>query len=142
MNRYETFIVFESDIAEEERKTVLDRVESLITGNKGTVLVFDDWGSRKLAYPIRKKNQGYYVRVDYCDAGNMIDPMEVILSQDTRVLRFMTIRLEVDVDAEALKAEITKPEEEPVAAEPEVGATTESEPVTADETDTDTVEKE
>lgn len=140
MNRYETFIIFEADLPEEDRKTVLDRVEALISADSGTLLVFDEWGSRKLAYPIQKKNQGYYVRTDYCATGNAVEAIERILSQDHRILRFMTIRLEEDADGDALKAEMTKPEEKPAAIEPEENiAETETE---AAETETPAAEEE
>ncbi|MFO8113135.1 MAG: 30S ribosomal protein S6 [Desulfosalsimonadaceae bacterium] len=129
MNRYETFIIFEADLAEEERKAILERVESLISGDSGVLLIFDEWGSRKLAYPIRKKNQGYYVRADYCATGNAVASIERILSQDQRILRFMTVRLEADADAEALKAEMAAPEETTAAVEPAEDASgTDSEP--------------
>lgn len=129
MNRYETFIIFEADLAEEERKVILERVESLISGDNGVLLVFDEWGSRKLAYPIRKKNQGYYVRADYCATGNAVLSIERILSQDQRILRFMTVRLEADADPEALKAEMAAPEEAPAAVAPEEDAAgTDTEP--------------
>ncbi len=119
MNRYETFIIFEADLAEGDRKAILERVESLISGDNGVLLIFDEWGSRKLAYPIRKKNQGYYVRTDYCATGNAVASIERILSQDQRILRFMTVRLEEGADPEALKAEMATPEETPAAVEPE-----------------------
>ena len=115
MNRYETFIFFETDLTEEDRKAILERIASLISANNGVLLAFDEWGTRKLAYPIRKKNQGYYVRADYCDTGKAVSEIERILSQDHRVLRFMTVRLDADADPEALKAETAKTEETPAA---------------------------
>lgn len=116
MNRYETFVIFEADLPEEDRKTILDRIESIISKDSGSLLIFDEWGSRKLAYPIGKKNQGYYVRVDYCAPGKTVEAIEKILRQDHRIMRFMTVRLEADADPEALKAEMAEPEEKPVTA--------------------------
>lgn len=146
MNRYETFIIFESDLAEEERKAILDRAESRISGNNGTILAYDDWGSRKLAYPIRKKSQGYYVRVDYCDTGNAVGTVEQLLRQDSRILRFMTVRTQENVDPEALQAESTVPESEHVPdenVEKEVESTAaDGETAAAGEAETETVEKE
>lgn len=124
MNRYETFIIFEADLTEEDRKAILDRVESLVSGNGGTTILLDEWGTRKLAYPIRKKNQGYYVRMDYCGRGAAVEAIERILRQDTRIVRFMTVRLATNADPEALKAEMVSPAEEP-APEVAAGQTTE-----------------
>jgi small subunit ribosomal protein S6 len=141
MNRYETFVILETDVSEEERKAILARVESLISADNGVLLIFDEWGSRKLAYPIRKKNLGYYVRADYCSSGNVIEAIERILTQDPRVLRFMTVLLETDADHEALKAEMTKTEEEPAAPAQEEVPAAEGETVTTGETESD-VDKE
>ncbi len=134
MNRYETFIIIETDATEEDRKAILERVESLISGNNGELLVFDEWGTRKLAYPIRKKNQAYYVRADYCGTGKTIDAIERILRQDTRIMRYMTVRLETNPDLEALRAEMTRGEEKPVDSK----ASDESEEALAADVETET----
>jgi len=128
MNRYETFAIFEADTASDERKAILERIESLITARNGVLLVFDKWGGRKLAYPIRKKTQGYYVRIDYCGEGELVAAMEQMLRHDQRVLRFMTIVLESDTDPEALKAAMAETEEatEPVTAEKAAAPTPET----------------
>ena len=133
MNRYETFIIFEADLAEEDRKAILDRVGALVNDSGGTTILYDEWGTRKLAYPIRKKNQGYYVRMDYCGRGTAVEAIERILRQDTRILRFMTVRIETDVDPEALKAEMATPVQEPAAEEPAVESTEEAAKETAGE---------
>ena len=151
MNRYETFIILETDLAEEDRKAILERVASFVSANNGVLLTFDEWGSRKLAYPIRKKNQGYYVRADYCDTGKAVSEIERILSQDHRVLRFMTVRLEVDADPDALKAETAKTEEKPASqpaedtaaeAGSEAAATDEGEKPLVEETESESADKE
>ncbi len=133
MNRYETFIIFEADLAEEDRKMVLDRVGALVSDSGGTTILFDEWGTKKLAYPIRKKNQGYYVRMDYCGRGPAVEAIERILRQDTRVLRFMTVRMEADADPEALKAEMATSAQEPASEEPAGESTEEAAKETTEE---------
>ncbi|MCF8035463.1 MAG: 30S ribosomal protein S6 [Desulfobacteraceae bacterium] len=109
MNRYENITIIDADVGEDDKKALLERIESQITKRNGTLLAFDDWGMRKLAYEIRKKKQGQYVRTDFCGTGEIVDAIEQMLRHDQRVLRFMTIRLEENVDPEALQA---GPEEE------------------------------
>ena len=133
MNRYETFIIFEADLAEEDRKTILDRVGSLVSDSGGTTILFDEWGTRKLAYPIRKKNQGYYVRMDYCGRGKAVEAIERILRQDTRILRFMTVRMATDADPEALLAEMAPSAQESAPEEPAGESTEEAAKETAGE---------
>jgi len=103
MNRYETIFILESDIPDAEREPLLEKVKALIPQHNGTLLMFDDWGNRKLAYPIKKKMQGRYIRLDYCGIGNLVDDLERSFRLDHRVLKFMTIQLDKDVDPAALK---------------------------------------
>ncbi len=104
MNRYENITIIDADVGEDDKKALLERIESQITRRNGTLLAFDDWGMRKLAYEIRKKKQGQYVRTDFCGTGEIVDAIEQMLRHDQRVLRFMTVRLEENVDPEALQA--------------------------------------
>ena len=126
MNRYETIFIVDADTPADDQKSIFDRVESLISQQNGTLLVFDDWGVKKLAYEIKNKKQGHYVRLDYCGSGALVDDIERIFRHEHRILRFMTVRLEMNVDAAALKAAQTE------AAEP---ATTEK-PVTTEAAET------
>jgi small subunit ribosomal protein S6 len=106
MRRYETIFILDPDLAEDQRKLVLDRVTDLITQYKGFLVEFEEWGSRKLAYEIKKKVRGFYIRLDYCGAGDLVDEMERAFRIDDRVLKYMTILLEEDADLEAIKAEM------------------------------------
>jgi small subunit ribosomal protein S6 len=90
------------------------------------LIEFDDWGMRKMAYEIRKKRQGQYLRIDFCGEGELVSAMERTLGHDHRILRFMTVRTDQDVDPESIKAEKQpqQEEEKPAqAAEPEVSET-------------------
>ena len=69
MKRYETFIIVDPDVSDEDRNQFLDRLKEVISDQQGILVLVDDWGSRKLAYEIKKKSRGYYVRLDYCGTG-------------------------------------------------------------------------
>jgi small subunit ribosomal protein S6 len=72
----------------------------------------DDWGNRKLAYPIKKKMHGRYIRLDYCGIGALVDDLERFFRLDHRVLKFMTIQLDADVDPEAIQEALKSQETE------------------------------
>ncbi|MHC4751573.1 MAG: 30S ribosomal protein S6, partial [Planctomycetota bacterium] len=91
MRRYETITIVDPDLSEDERKPVLDRITDLISQQDGFLVIMDEWGSKKLAYEIKKKSHGYYVRVDYCGTGALIDEMERFFRIDDRVLKYMTV---------------------------------------------------
>ncbi len=65
MRRYETFVIIDPDISQEERDPLIERVQELISRMDGFLVFTDVWGEKKLAYEIRKKERGYYVRFDY-----------------------------------------------------------------------------
>lgn len=144
MNRYETIFIVDADTPADDQKSIFERIEALISQKDGTLLVFDDWGVKKMAYEIRNKKQGHYVRLDYCGSGELVGDIERVFRHEHRILRFMTVRLEVNVDPEALKAAQTESVEEPAAEEPaaEEPATSESATAEAAETTSDVEETE
>lgn len=106
MRRYETIAIIDPDLSDEERIGVLERTTDLIPKEGGFLVMLDEWGNRKLAYEIKKKVRGYYVRVDYCGMGSLVDEMERFFRIDDRVLKFMTVLLEKDADIENIKEEM------------------------------------
>ena len=142
MRRYETIIIIDPDLSDEGRAPVLDKDTQLIQQFDGTLVLADEWGAKSLAYDIKKKNRGYYVRVDYCGSGELVSEIERHFRIDDRVLKFMTVLLDKDVDPEKILAdmaqeEAAKAERARAEAAPEEDATPEDEaPVKATATDT------
>ena len=127
MRRYETIAILDPDLSEDGRAPVFDRLTNLIPAQNGFLVKMDEWGSRKLAYDIKKKSRGYYVCIDLCGDGALVNEMERFFRIDDRVLKFMTVVLDKDVDLEAVKAEIAEAEAEAKAkAEAEAQARAEA----------------
>ena len=105
MNRYETVFIIDPDVAEPDQEAIVDRIRSLISQHAGKLLVFDDWGVRKFAYEIQKKKQGHYIRIEYAGSGDLVYAIERFFRIDFRLLKFMTIVLEKNVDPDSLPAE-------------------------------------
>ena len=74
MKKYETVMVFSTAITEEETKALVEKFTNLIAKN-GTVESVDEWGKRRLAYPINDKNDGYYVLMTFTSAPSF--PLEL-----------------------------------------------------------------
>ena len=110
MRRYETTFIIDHDLPEEQRGTVIDRVADLITQHDGLLVTFDNWGTRKLAYEIRKKTRGYYVCANYCGNGTLVDEIERFFRIDDRLLKYMTIVIDKQVDLQMVKDEIAQNE--------------------------------
>ena len=112
MRRYETFIIIDPDLSEEQRLPVLERVKEIMAQLSGFLIRVDDWGSRKLSYAVKKKERGYYVRFDFCGTGPLVNEMERFFRIDERVLKHMSVLLDPHPDLERIKEEMAKAEEE------------------------------
>jgi len=108
MRRYETIFISDPDISEDDRTLLFGKIKDLIAKLNGYLVVFDEWGVRKLAYTIKKKGRGYYVRIDFCGDGALVDELERSFRIDDRVIKFMTIVLSNDADLEKIKEEIAR----------------------------------
>ena len=117
MRRYETIFIIDPDLSEEERTPLFERLKDLFPQHNGLLVMVDEWGAKKLAYEIKKKSRGYYVRLDYCGTGVLVNEIERLFRIDDRVLKYMTVLLEKDVDVENVKQEMAKAEAEKVQSE-------------------------
>ena len=105
MRRYETFVIIDPDLSQDQREPLISKVEELITQMDGFLILTDDWGERKLAYNIKKKGRGYYVRFDYCGLAPLVNEIERFFRIEDRALKYMTILLNADADLEKIKEE-------------------------------------
>jgi small subunit ribosomal protein S6 len=112
MKRYETFVVLNPDISEDERKPATERIGSLISGQNGMLIRVDEWGTRRLAYEIKKKSRGYYIRFEFCGAGPLVNEIERFCRIDDRVLKYMTVLIDEKADIEKIRQEIEAAKEE------------------------------
>jgi len=101
MNHYETIFIVDPDTPDTDQEPIFEKLKSMIA-ETGMLVMFDDWGVKKLAYEIKKKIRGRYVRLDYCGNGDLVDAIERLFRLDFRILKYMTILLDTDVDPEAL----------------------------------------
>ena len=106
MRRYETIVIIDPDLSEDDRKSLLTRTKEIIPQQEGVFLQEDLWGVKKLAYEIGKKTRGYYARLDYCGSGRVVDEMERFFRIDDRVMKFLTVQLDPQADVEKIQAEI------------------------------------
>jgi small subunit ribosomal protein S6 len=75
-------------------RDAVDKFRNLLTENGAELVHEEDWGLRKLAYPIQKKNTGYYHLFEYKSAGSLIDIVETEFRRDERIMRFLTVSLD------------------------------------------------
>lgn len=93
-SRYEIGFIITPEVNEEEVKKIIESITATITKAKGVIENLDEWGRKKLAFPIQKNLEGYYVFIQTEVDGSVIATLERRLKQMEKVLRFITLRLD------------------------------------------------
>jgi small subunit ribosomal protein S6 len=119
MRRYETIVIVDADVPENDRVSLFNRIQEIIPQQEGVLIKEDLWGVKKLAYEIKKKPRGFYARYDYCGMGPLVDELERFFRIDDRVLKYLTVQLDSDADAEKILAEMEASETGAAADEAE-----------------------
>ena len=96
MRTYELVLVVDPRLSDEEVVTLTEDYKKMITGGGAQVVKEESWGRRKLAFPIAKLNEAKYVYlVVQTNGKNPLPEVEHRLRQNDRVLRFLTVRIDV-----------------------------------------------
>jgi small subunit ribosomal protein S6 len=92
-NSYETLFIIDASLTEEAIKGLVDKFTALIAEH-GKVSEVNEWGKRRLAYPINDKEEGYYVLVNFESEGNLPAELERIFGITDGIMRSIVIRHE------------------------------------------------
>ena len=90
-NNYETIIIINSNLDEAATKATVEKFTTLISEN-GTVESTEEWGKKKLAYPIKKQNEGYYVLVNFTSNQEFIDELERVYNITDEVIKHIVVK--------------------------------------------------
>jgi small subunit ribosomal protein S6 len=112
MRKYETIYILQPDLSDDDIKVVADKVQEVITSFKGDFHRLEDWGIRKLAYPINKCARGRYLYLRYDGGRELIAELERRLRLDEKVLRFQSVNITNQPEKPVV-------EKKPLAVEPE-----------------------
>ncbi len=91
---YEITYIVNAVLNDDQLRGVAQRIRKTIEENGGEVVDVDEWGNRRLAYPIKKKRNGYYVNLYMTAPGSIIPRLERMLEIDEDVLRYITLRMD------------------------------------------------
>ena len=94
MNHYETVFIATPVLCDVQTKELFGKFQGVITENGGQIVSSEDWGLRKLAYPIQKKTTGFYYLIEFEGEGDLIEKLETQYRRDERVIRFLTFRMD------------------------------------------------
>lgn len=94
MNHYETVFIATPVLSDVQLKELVDKFRGTLTENGGQIVHEEDWGLRKLAYPIQKKTTGFYYLIQFQGEGNLVDALETQYRRDERIIRFLTFKMD------------------------------------------------
>ncbi|MBI5967588.1 MAG: 30S ribosomal protein S6 [Deltaproteobacteria bacterium] len=103
MKRYETIFIAHPELSEADQTELEGKLRSIMASLKGDILNLEDWGTKKLAYKIRKNTRGRYFLLDYLAAPDLVRELERTLRLNDRVLKFQTVKVSDQVSPEAAK---------------------------------------
>ena len=94
MNHYETVFILNPVLSDEQIKETVKKYEDLLTENGAKMVSKEDWGLKKLAYPIQHKKSGFYHLFEFTVPGEAIEKLEVLFRRDERIMRYLTVKLD------------------------------------------------
>ena len=94
LNQYETVFIMTPVLSEEQMKETVEKYQKFLISKQAEIVHENNWGLRKLAYPIQKKSTGFYHLIEFKSEPEVIREWEVTFKRDERILRFLTVSLE------------------------------------------------
>lgn len=94
LNRYETVFIKTPVLSEDQAKETVTKVRGFLKEEGAKIIHEENWGLKKLAYPIQKKTTGYYHLIEFEAEGEVISKLEVQYKRDERILRFLTMKMD------------------------------------------------
>lgn len=92
MNQYETVFILTPVLSDVQMKETVDKFKGILEQEGAKIVNEENWGLRKLAYPIQKKSTGFYQLVEFDADSQVIDKLELNFRRDERVIRFLTFK--------------------------------------------------
>ena len=94
MNYYETVFIMNPVLSEDQVKETVEKYTSYLKKNKAEIVSEENWGLKKLKYPIQNKKSGFYYLIEYKSAGSILSEMDLEFKRDEAILRWITVKLD------------------------------------------------
>ena len=94
LNQYETVFIATPVLSEAQMKEAVQKFKKVIADNNGEIVHEENWGLKKLAYPIQKKSTGFYYLLEFKGPGDIVEKLEIQYRRDERIIRFLTFKME------------------------------------------------
>ncbi len=118
MKLYETTVVMDSTMKTDEIRHLIDKFSNFISNHGGNIVKVDEWGKRRLAYEIKKKQYGYYVNIRFAAPAAVPVLLEREYRLNESVLRYLNVKVDpLVIKSEAEKEELRRTQERAGEAE-------------------------
>ena len=94
MNHYETVFILTPVLSDTQVEEAVKKFEDFLKEKDAEIVHQENWGLRKLAYPIQLKRNGFYQFIEYKAPGEVIAELELLFKRDERVIRYLTVKLD------------------------------------------------
>ena len=94
MNHYETVFITTPVLSENQMKETVQKFLGILKESGAEIVHEEDWGLKKLAYPIQKKSTGFYYLIEFKAGGESIQKLETEYRRDEKIIRFLTFRMD------------------------------------------------
>ena len=112
---YETVFILTPVLSEAQMKDTVDKLKNILTDHKADMINEENWGLKKLAYPIQHKTTGFYHLFEYNTDPKAVEALELECRRDEKVMRFLTVALDkhaLEYNEKRRKGEFNKKKEE------------------------------
>ncbi|MFZ4705265.1 MAG: 30S ribosomal protein S6 [Bacteroidales bacterium] len=103
MRNYEAVFIMTPVLSDEQMKETVNKFQKILKDKGAEIIYEDNWGLRKMAYPIQKKSTGFYHYVAFKAEGTLIADLEIAFKRDERIIRFLTLVLDKHALAYSIK---------------------------------------
>lgn len=93
-NQYETVFIMTPVLSDDQMKETVQKFEKILTDKGAEIVHQENWGLRKLEYPIQKKSSGFYHLFEFKGEGSIVADLELQFRRDERIMRFLTVSMD------------------------------------------------
>ncbi len=94
LRQYETVFIVTPVLSESQMKEAVSKFRKFLTDGGAEIVHSENWGLKKLAYPIQKKTTGFYTLLEFKAEPELIEKLEIEYRRDERIIRFMTFKMD------------------------------------------------
>jgi small subunit ribosomal protein S6 len=123
MRRYESVVILNPDMVDDEVKGFTEKYTQIVKQQGGEIIKIEDWGSKRLAYPVQKRERGRYILLDYVGKPALLTEVERQFKIADEVMKFISVKIDDNVNLEAFRAKDEPKESAAPAAPADMGLT-------------------